>query len=111
MFSPCKSVYIFSFYPVTLFSPFFSVFNSFAHQTFRPSTVDFGGLPLPVHHGHAVAQLRQPGHCTRAAYQDTGTHTEGYRHTCKHMHMRGGRRCMTFPHKFKHDVVTRQFSW
>lgn len=55
----------------------FAVFDSFALQTFRPSAVDFSGLPLPVHHGHVVAQLRQPRHCARAAHQDAGTRTHG----------------------------------
>lgn len=41
-------------------------------QTFRPSALDFSSLPLPVHHGHAVAQLCQPRHRARAAHQDAG---------------------------------------
>lgn len=50
------------------------VSDSFALQTLRPPAVDFSGLPFPVHHGHAVAQLRQPRHCARAAHQDAGTY-------------------------------------
>lgn len=41
-------------------------------QTLRSPAVDSRGLSLPVHHGHAVAQLCQPRHRSRAAHQDTG---------------------------------------
>lgn len=39
--------------------------------------MDSGRLPLPVHHGHVVAELRQPRHRPGAAHQDTGEGTVG----------------------------------
>lgn len=54
-------------------------------QTLWPPAVDLSGLSLPVHHGHVVAQLCQPCHRTRAAHQDTGTHTYRQMNT-RHVH-------------------------
>lgn len=50
----------------------FSLVPLLCLQTLRSSAVDSRGLSLPVHHGHAVAQLCQPRHRSRAAHQDTG---------------------------------------
>ncbi|CAG14058.1 unnamed protein product, partial [Tetraodon nigroviridis] len=49
---------------------------SWPPQALRPPPLDPGRLPLPVHHGHAVAELRQPGHRPGAAHQDAGEGTE-----------------------------------
>lgn len=42
-------------------------------QALGPSSLDPGRLPLPLHHGDAVAELRQLGDGPRAARQDPGT--------------------------------------
>lgn len=53
-------------------------------QALRPSTVDFSSLSLPVHHGHVVAQLREPCHRTRAAHQNTGAQQHTHTHRRAH---------------------------
>lgn len=46
-------------------------------QAFGAAPLDPGCLSLPLHHGDAVAELRQPGDCPRPAHQDPGIGGKG----------------------------------